>query len=338
MAQSLPPWERKPPVRRGRPAAVPPQGLLRKPPVAKPPERAAQKPAPAPERAPETPPSPRASAAPAKRFPGYFYSRRYEAVELIGEGGWGPVYKARDKVLGMVVAVKFLPEHMLLSKEAVRAFKQEARMAMALSHENIVRLHNLEVERGRVFLVMEYVEGETLRQVVQRVGRLTLDSVLSIAKPCCAALEYAHKMGVLHRDLKPDNLMVNRESELRIIDFGTARAIHIHLGTVQEDFVEGTPGYMSPEMIRGAPVDVRTDVFSLGATLAELLTGTRLFPAVVDPRRLGELQAAPLAGVPEAVSAVILQSVALDPAQRLPSARALWEALALAAHRPAAGA
>ena len=363
------PWSPEPTIPRARRpdrpvAAVPPFGRAPaarpeapKPPVKKPP---APVPAPAPVPPAKPPQAPAAAAEPASppsspqaRHPltphsvtvakgkPFFFSRRYKVVQVLSDGPKGPVYKAHDRLLDILVAVKFFPPEMMYDAAAVRFFKQEAAFAMRLSHENIVKLHNLEMENGKMFLVMEYVEGENLRQVMRRLKQLTLPTVVSIAASCASALDYAHKMGVLHRDLKPDNLMLNTDSILKIVDFGIARPIRSSMAEVKaEEFVEGTPGYMSPEQSQGFGLDARTDVFSLGVVLAELLIGQPVFPVKQDAT---QFDPPALSGVNETAAAVLRRAMAPKPEDRWPSAGALYGALASAAapaesgpNRPAA--
>lgn len=270
------------------------------------------------------------SEAPAARhLPGWFYSHRYKLVQSIGQGGRGAVYKAFDKVLGMHVAVKFLPEGVAQDAAAVEEIRREAVLTMRLSHENIVRLHTVEMIGNRMFLVMEYVEGENLRQILARLGPLDPVSVLDIVRSSARALAYAHSIGIIHRDLKPENLMINKDSILKIVDFGTA--MMVHAPGKGGEYLEGSPGYMSPEQILGGmPLDQRTDVFSLGAVAAELMTGKRAFPFKGSLDDLSPLVTAEPQGLdrlaPE-VAAVLAKAMAGDREQRWPTAVVFYQAL-----------
>ena len=282
------------------------------------------------EAPPKSPPASSAKAAMEKKLSHLFYSARYKPLDLVGRGVRGPVYRARDTVLDMEVAMKFLPDSVARNPESVRLFKHEASMALGLSHENIVRLHNLEVEHGRIFLVMEFVQGRNFRQIVQELGRLSLKTVLSIAASCASALEYAHRKGVLHRDLKPENLMLNQENVLKIVDFGTAMPIAIETAGTSAEYVEGTPGYMSPEEARGEPLDRRTDIFSLGAALAEMLTGSPVFPVGEPIARIAQMDPAPMRETPPEVEQVFRRAMARNRAERWSRAGDFYEALLLA--------
>jgi serine/threonine-protein kinase len=261
------------------------------------------------------------------RIPGFFFSHRYKPVQLLGHGTDGAVYKAEDRILRTNVAIKLLPKRTARDKEAVEQITREAATAMRLSHDNIVRLHNVEVAGAQLFLVMEFVEGHNFREVLRQRGPLSLAGVLSVAEACASALDYAHARGVLHRDLKPENLMMTPEQNLKIVDFGTAMMLH---ATKPRDWVEGTPGYMSPEELRMEPLDVRADVYSLGVVLSELLTGRNPFPAVKDVFQLADVEPAPMPELPAPVAAVLMKAMARRPDDRWPSAGALVRALAQA--------
>ncbi|NCC52135.1 MAG: response regulator [Spartobacteria bacterium] len=200
--------------------------------------------------------------------------RRYELGSVLGEGGTGTVYKAHDQLLNMPVAIKMLGSRFTIDTPAINALKHEARIAMQLSHRHIVRIHNLQTEKGRFFLVMEYVNGQTFDEILKRYRKLPLDTVLQTVRICAEALGYAHRHHVLHKDLKPANLMLDERGVLKIIDFGVACLME---GQPEADFVLGTPIYMSPEQLTGQNLDNRTDVYSLGLIAYELLTGNKAF-------------------------------------------------------------
>ncbi len=257
--------------------------------------------------------------------PGSFVSSRYEPEKVIGQGGRGAVYKAWDRVLGVHVALKFLPEALARNPQALEEIRREAVVAMRLSHENIVRLHNVEMSGTRLFLVMEYVDGENLREIVERLGPLAPFSVLDIARSCASALAYTHGEGIVHRDIKPENIMINKDAILKIVDFGTAMMAHL---PGEDAYLEGTPGYMSPEQIRGnEPVDARTDIFALGAVLAELMTGKRAF--VYDGNLDHLLASSPqgLEVVDPPIRAVLLKAMATVRDERWASAMEFYRAL-----------
>jgi tetratricopeptide (TPR) repeat protein/predicted Ser/Thr protein kinase len=201
----------------------------------------------------------------------------------LGRGGMGAVYRARDTSLRRTVAVKVLPEDDA-SRVRRERFLREAQAASALNHPGIVTIHDVGHDQGVDFIVMEHVEGRTLREIID-AGPLAVDEALGYARQAAAALAAAHAAGIVHRDLKPQNLMVNSGGELKILDFGLARAQAGEVDSLSPTeerltafgTVVGTPGYMSPEQADGRPTDVRTDIFSLGIVLYEMLTGKMPF-------------------------------------------------------------
>ena len=253
--------------------------------------------------------------------------KRYRLVEVLGEGGMGTVYKADDLLLGMPVAVKILAERISRDESAITTLKEEARIAMQLSHRHIVRIHNLQKSGGHYFLVMEYVEGRTFRDILKRYNCLPLDTVLQVVRVCSDALSYAHRHGVLHRDLKPANLMLAEDGVLKIIDFGVACLIDKE--TEKED-VFGTLIYMSPEQVRGEAVDCRTDVYSLGLIVYELLTGHNPFPQTTTDPDVVVAGPPALEDLPANIRDVVERAVAVRRTARWPTvemfSRALMEA------------
>jgi serine/threonine-protein kinase len=264
-------------------------------------------------------------------------SKRYKLGERLGEGGTGVVYKAEDLFLDMPVAIKVLNATFTNDKVAVAALKEEARIAMRLSHQHIVHLHNLEKTGTNYFLVMEYIKGSTFRDLLNLYGRLALDTVIQTLKVCSDALSYAHRHGILHNDLKPENLLITEEGVLKIIDFGISCLIN----TRQEDFIMGTPAYMSPEQIRGEKLDKRTDVYSLGIMTYEFLTGRTPFPdnaGLEDVLRLLPVQ---LPNVADQIRPSILKAIDPNHDQRWESAETfatafINDARPLCAEKPAA--
>jgi eukaryotic-like serine/threonine-protein kinase len=217
----------------------------------------------------------------------------YEVLSLVGAGGMGEVYRARDTRLGREVAIKVLPAERMADENRRRRFVQEARAASALSHPNIVTIHEIESADGVDFIVMEYVPGKTLDNLIPRQG-MRLGDVLRIAIPIADAVARAHAAGIVHRDLKPANVVIGSDGVVKVLDFGLAKLV------AEEDAdsaaretktegdagplsrpgtVAGTAGYMSPEQATGSKVDARSDVFSFGAVLYEMVTGRRAFAA-----------------------------------------------------------
>jgi CheY-like chemotaxis protein/tRNA A-37 threonylcarbamoyl transferase component Bud32 len=247
---------------------------------------------------------------------------RYKFGEIIGEGGIGRVYKAEDMLLGMPVAIKVLSKEFARDSLAVAKLKEEARIAMQLSHSHIVRLHNLQEVGGNYFLVMEHVEGRNFRRILEKHGRMELDFVVQVAQACGEALSYAHRRGILHLDLKPENIMLTSDGVVKIIDFGTACLVKTQ-NTDGEIF--GTPDYMSPEHLTGMELDARSDIYSLAVIIYELLTGA--VPAG------GEypIDAKGLAYLPPNVVAVLAKAMAEDQNERWETAADFAAALTSAA-------
>ena len=214
----------------------------------------------------------------------------YEILSLLGAGGMGEVYRARDPRLGRDVAIKVLPADRMADEGRRRRFIQEARAASALNHPNIVTVHEVDSVDGIDFIVMEYLAGQTLGNAIPRQG-MRLDQLLRVAIPIADALTRAHAAGIVHRDLKPANVMVSAEGTVKVLDFGLAKLVTSRGGSESETDVDegergtlsrpgavaGTIGYMSPEQAAGGEVDARSDVFSFGALLYEMATGRRAF-------------------------------------------------------------
>lgn len=240
---------------------------------------------------------------------------RYRLDRKIREGAGAEIHQAFDLLLEMPVAVKILPKSVTVQRDALEALKREARIAMQLSHNHIVRLHNLEVYNGRYCLAMEYIDGVTLREWITARGPLNAGQVALVIRVCADALGYAHRHGVFHRDLKPDNIMIRRDGVLKLIDFGIAA--HHRKDTGQSPVIEGTPFYMSPEEITGGTIDRRTDVYSMGVTTHELLTGLLPFASEFGTAGAARIRTPVLApSLAEPVRQVIARSLQPDPEQR----------------------
>lgn len=207
----------------------------------------------------------------------------YQIISLLGSGGMGDIYLARDTRLGRKVALKFLPEYLTNDDSRVRRFKQEARAASALNHPNLLTIYEIEQVDGRYFIAAEFVDGETLRERMKS-GRLKSSAALEIAAQIARALSRAHASGIVHRDIKPENVMLDGEGRVKVLDFGLAKYVlpsktHDALSSATENaytvpgMLMGTIRYMSPEQARGLAVDAQTDIWSLGIVLYELLTG-----------------------------------------------------------------
>jgi serine/threonine protein kinase/tetratricopeptide (TPR) repeat protein len=268
--------------------------------------------------------------------PGHSRSRvdetisHFRLLSLLGKGGMGEVYLAEDLRLGRKVALKLLPTEFIDDGEWLRRFKQEAQAASALNHPNIIIIYEVDQAEGHPFTVMEYVEGETLRALGKP---MPLQAALDLVVQITSALAAAHAQGIIHRDIKPENIMVRPDGLVKVLDFGLAKlarpgkqadASQISLLTTQSGMVIGTPRYMSPEQARGEKLDGRSDLFSLGIILYELVTGRQPFKgrtmldAVAamlqnDPEPLG-------IEVPPVLESIILRSLAKVPEDRYPSA------------------
>jgi len=257
-------------------------------------------------------------------------SERYRIVGLIGKGGMGEVYRADDLKLRQPVALKFLPEALAHDARKLERFLHEVRVARQVSHPNVCRVYDVAEEGGQHFISMEYVDGEDLAAVLRRMGRPSKEKSLQIARQLCAGLAAAHDKGVLHRDLKPHNIMIDGEGHVRITDFGLAGFAEDFTG---KEVYAGTPAYMAPEQLAGRSVSVKSDLFSLGLVLGELFTGKRIFEGSNKDQVLRSRTSAPTSlstladDVDPAVERVILRCLEPDPAFRPTSALAVAAAL-----------
>jgi hypothetical protein len=237
------------------------------------------------------------------RFPpGAVIAGRFRIVAPVGRGGMGEVYRADDLKLGQTVALKFLPDNLVLDPARLAQFHNEVRIARTISHRNVCRTYDIGDADGRPFLTMEYVDGEDLASLLRRIGRFPQEKAIEVARQICAGVAAAHERGVLHRDLKPANVMIDGEGHVRITDFGLAAIA----GGV-ENIRAGTPAYMAPEQLAGREVTARSDIYALGLILFELFTGKRVFEATT----LNELIALHESGSVATPSSVVRD---LDPA------------------------
>ncbi|HEX7960974.1 MAG TPA: serine/threonine-protein kinase, partial [Terriglobales bacterium] len=201
---------------------------------------------------------------------------RYEIVAELGRGAMGVVYKATDPNIGRLVALKTmrLDVHGIEHAEMSRRFRNEGRAAGTLNHPNIVTIYDAHEVDGLFYIAMEYIEGETLQAVMLERKALATEKVIGYTKQICAGLDYAHGKGIIHRDIKPANIMITPHETVKIMDFGIAKS---GAGLTSDGRVLGTPSYMSPEQVRGRPIDGRSDLFGLGVMLYEMVTGEKPF-------------------------------------------------------------
>jgi tRNA A-37 threonylcarbamoyl transferase component Bud32 len=267
---------------------------------------------------------------------------RYELEERVGEGGMSAVYRARDTVLDRQVAIKVLHEHFSRDAEYVERFRREARAIAKLTHPNIVTVIDRGEVAGRQFIVFEHVPGETLKYLVAREGPLSTDRALALAHQIGRALAFAHEVGIVHRDVKPQNVLIDQDGSAKVTDFGIARTLDIEDSLTESGTVLGTSDYIAPEQASSEPVDERSDQYSLGVVLYELLTGELPFPGsnpmAVAMRHLRDpvpRVRAKRPEVPPRVDAIVARAMAKRPRDRFPSMEAMTAALeaALAAER-----
>ena len=269
--------------------------------------------------------------------PGSTIGNRYQVTSVLGVGGMGVVYKAQDRELGEPVAIKTLkPEMVAADSSALERFKSEIKLARRISHRNVVRTHDLGEMNGLYYITMEYVEGTSLKDLIRARGRLPASAVLPIAKQLCRALEVAHEEGVIHRDIKPQNMVVQGDGVLKVMDFGIARLASRapDAGHTQAGMVVGTPEYMSPEQLVGDELDARADLYATGCVLYECLTGdvplTADTPITLIAKVLDEVPVAPnlrYADIPTDLSDLVVWTLAKDRAQRPASAAELYKRL-----------
>jgi serine/threonine-protein kinase len=266
--------------------------------------------------------------------PGDLVADRYELEELVGTGGMSSVFRAHDRQLERRVAIKILHEHYADDPEYLERFRREARAVARLSHPNIVTVIDRGSDDGRQFIVFEHVEGENLKELVVRSGRLSVRRALELALGVADGLAFAHDHGLVHRDVKPQNVLLSREGEVKVTDFGIARSLHVEHGVTQTGTVLGTGEYLAPEQASGKQVSPATDVYSLGVVLWELLAGDVPFDGenfvAVALRHVNEpppplRQRRP--DVTPRLEAAVERALAKDPARRFPSMTAFAKEL-----------
>ena len=262
--------------------------------------------------------------------PGTILASRYEILNVLGTGGMGSVYKAKDLELDRVVALKVIRPELARHAGIVERFKQELRLSHKVTHRNVVRLYDLSEDAGMRFVTMELVAGRDLRSILEERGKLPADEAVDIFQQICLALEAAHGVGILHRDLKPQNVMREDTGRVVVMDFGLARMIDSNDGMTQTGALVGTLDYMSPEQALGKELDQRSDIFALGLIGYEMLTGSMPFRAesmVASLLKRTQQRAVPLSDVdkniPGTLSNIIAKCLEKDPADRYQRAEEL---------------
>src|SRR5271167_3955870 len=258
------------------------------------------------------------------------YSGRYEATHLVARGGMAQVYRAMDLQLDRPVALKVLFPELSVDRTFVERFRREAQAAANLSHPNIVPVFDWGEDDGSYFIVMEYVEGRPLSAVLRDPQRMAPIQIATIGAGVAAALAFAHRHGVVHRDVKPGNVLITPEGDVKVTDFGIARAVNTEESLTQTGAVMGTAAYFSPEQAEGKGVDSRSDIYSLGVVLYEMAVGRPPFtgdsPVAVASKHVRDMPVLPREAdptVPPALEAVVMKAMAKDPEDRYGSAEEL---------------
>ncbi len=265
---------------------------------------------------------------------GSLFAGRFQVIEELGKGGMGKVYKVLDKDLDVKVALKLLKPEIASDEETIARFRNELKVARTVTHKNVCRMYDFGRDEGTYFITMEYIPGEDLKSTIARVGQLSVGKTIAVIKQVCDGLAEAHRLGVVHRDLKPQNIMLDREGNARIMDFGIARTFRTK-GLTGGNVMIGTPEYMSPEQVEGKDIDLRSDIYSLGIILFEMLTGRIPFDGESalsvalkqetqpppDPKTINKQ-------IPEDFNRLILKCLEKDKAKRFQSAEEVLAELA----------
>ena len=253
---------------------------------------------------------------------GSTFAGRYQIIEELGKGGMGKVYKAHDNEIKEKVALKLLKPEISADNKTIERFQNELKFARKIGHRNVCRMYDLNKEEGSYYITMEYIEGQDLKGLIRQTGQLTVGKSVFIAKQVCDGLTEAHRLGVVHRDLKPQNIMIDKEGNARIMDFGIARSVS-EKGITAAGVMIGTPEYMSPEQAEAKEVDRRSDIYSLGVIMYEMLTGFVPFEGdtalSIAMKHKGEIPKDPKEHnpqIPENLSQIILRCMEKEKANR----------------------
>ncbi|MDD8015945.1 MAG: protein kinase [Acidobacteriota bacterium] len=265
--------------------------------------------------------------------PGTLFARRYQVIEKVGEGGMGKVYKVLDREIETIVALKLIRPEIASDKRTIERFRNELKTARKISHRNVSRMFDLDIENGTYYITMEYVPGEDLKSMIEMTRGLSVTTAVDIARQVCEGLAEAHRAKVVHRDVKPGNIVIDKSGNAKIMDFGLAWSADEERRTNQGGMA-GTPAYMSPEQVEGEAVDPRSDIYSLGVILFEMLTGRLPFQAAnaldmvlkhqteipPDPKSLSP-------DIPDELSRIVLRCLEKDKNKRVRTAEELLTAL-----------
>ena len=261
------------------------------------------------------------------------FGGRYEVLERIGAGGMAIVYKAKDLLLNRVVTIKVLREQFVTDEDFIRRFRREAQSAASLSHPNIVSVYDVGKEEDTEYIVMEYVEGRNLKEIIREFAPLSTDQTINLARQITGAIQNAHEHHIIHRDIKPHNILVTAEGHAKVTDFGIARAVSSATVTHTGDII-GSVHYLSPEQAKGLQSNEQSDIYSLGIVLYELLTGKVPYdgetPIAIALKHLQEQAVLPSKLNPKIekeLEAVVMRAIAKSPEQRYLSAKDLLEDL-----------